>query len=450
MVPSSRASGPATGVRGSDDSRAPTTELRAQKRDAPRGDEREDALQDAVALGAQPDHRAVVFGRQAAKPPRVLVDVALRLPGHELVPARVGAGFDLADTHLGQRSLAYPAGMRTELLDPRTDARWEEFIGRAAGATMFHHPAWLALLAARYRYEFAASCVVDDGDRIVAGLPWARIESRLTGKRLVAVPFSDACPPLTDGASEEELARAVEEHRSETGLGLEVRWRMDALPGEAVKRYWRHTLPLEEDAAAVERRARSGIRRGAKKARKAGLTFEQRTDAGGLDAFYKLHLQTRKHQGVPTQAKRFIDGFGGLFEQGHGFVALVSDEGRPDRGGGLPQVARAPDLQVRRLRSLGALEAAQQPPLLRGDPVGLRGRLPGARLRPDGPRPRRPQRVQARLGHGRGARSTTPTPECPSLTPATRRVQRLLTPAIRHSPASVSRLIGVALYRHFG
>ena len=104
---------------------------------------------------------------------------------------------------------------------------------------------------------------------------------------------------------------------------------MDALAGETVKRYWRHTLPLEEDAAAVERRARSGIRRGAKKARKAGLTFERRTDAGALDAFYKLHLQTRKHQGVPTQAKRFIDGFGRLFEQGHGFVALVSDEGGP-------------------------------------------------------------------------------------------------------------------------
>ena len=339
--------------------------------------------------------------------------------------------------------------MRTELLDPRTDARWEEFIGRAAAATMFHHPAWLALLAARYRYEFAASCVVDDGDRIVAGLPWARIESRLTGKRLVAVPFSDACPPLTDGASEEELARAVEEHRSETGLGLEVRWRMDALPGEAVKRYWRHTLPLEEDAAAVERRARSGIRRGAKKARKAGLTFEQRTDAGGLDAFYKLHLQTRKHQGVPTQAKRFIDGFGGLFEQGHGFVALVSDEGRP--------VAAAVFLRWREhlIYKYGASDRSalsKRPNNLLFSEVIRWGCEAGCReldfgrtdLDHDGLR-------EFKLGWGtdEGPLHHTyagmPVPDAGDSA-----VQKLLTPAIRHSPASVSRLIGVALYRHFG
>ena len=119
--------------------------------------------------------------------------------------------------------------MRTELLDPRTDERWEEFVERAERATMFHHPAWLELLAARYRYDFAASCLVDDDGRVVAGLPWARIESRLTGRRLVALPFSDACPPLIEGASAEELARAIDEHRREAGLGLEVRWLLDSL-----------------------------------------------------------------------------------------------------------------------------------------------------------------------------------------------------------------------------
>ena len=130
-----------------------------------------------------------------------------------------------------------------------------------------------------YRYDFAAACVVDDGGRIVAGLPWGRIESRLTGRRLVALPFSDACEPLTDGASVEELARAIDEHRRATGLGLEVRWLMDSLSeGVAVHRYWRHTLPLESDADAVHKRARSGIRRGASKARREGLTFERRTD----------------------------------------------------------------------------------------------------------------------------------------------------------------------------
>ena len=339
--------------------------------------------------------------------------------------------------------------MRTDLLDPRTDARWEEFVGRAPGATMFHHPAWLGLLADRYRYEFAASCVIDDAGRVAAGLPWGRIESRLTGKRLVALPFSDACPPLFDGASEEELARAVEEHRNEAGLGLEVRWRMDALEGETVERYWRHTLPLEEDAAAVERRVRSGIRRGASKARKAGLTFERRTDAEALDAFYGLHLQTRKHQGVPTQSKRFIDGFGPLFDRGHGFVALVSDEGRP--------VAAAVFLRWREhlIYKYGASDRSalsKRPNNLLFSEVIRWGCEAGCRELDFG---------RTDLGH-EGLREfklgwgTDESPlhhtyagmAVPDAGEST--VQRLLVPAIRHSPPSVSRLIGVALYRHFG
>jgi CelD/BcsL family acetyltransferase involved in cellulose biosynthesis len=339
--------------------------------------------------------------------------------------------------------------MRTDLLDPRTDARWEDLVGRAAGATMFHHPAWLRLLAERYRYEFAASCVVDDAGRIVAGLPWARIQSRLTGKRLVAVPFSDACPPLVDGGSEEELARAVEEHRTEAGLGLEVRWGFDALDGETVQRYWRHTLALEDDAAAVERRARSGIRRGASKARKAGLTFERRTDQDGIDAFYGLHLQTRKHQGVPTQSKRFIDGFGPLFEQGHGFVALVRDEGRA--------VAAAVFLRWREhlIYKYGASDRsalAKRPNNLLFSEVIRWGCEAGCReldfgrtdLDHEGLR-------EFKVGWGteeqplRHTYAGMPVPDAGESS-----IQRLLVPAIRHSPVSVSRLIGVALYRHFG
>ena len=41
----------------------------------------------------------------------------------------------------------------------------------------------------------SALCVIEDGEA-VAGLPLARVESRLTGRRLVALPFSDVCPPV--------------------------------------------------------------------------------------------------------------------------------------------------------------------------------------------------------------------------------------------------------------
>jgi len=337
--------------------------------------------------------------------------------------------------------------MRTELLDPRTDDRWHDFVGRAGQATLFHHPAWLGLLADRYRYEFAASCVVDDGGRVVAGLPWARIESRLTGRRLVALPFSDACQPLTDGASEEELASAVEEHRRETELGLEVRWQMEAL-GPSVQQYWRHTLALEPDADAVAKRAKSSIRRGVSKARKEGLEFERRTDAAALDAFYKLHLHTRKHLGAPTQPKRFIDGLAALFERGHGFVALVSDAGDP--------IAAAVFLQLRGnlIYKYGASDRsalARRPNNLLFAEV-IRWACEAGLTELDFGRTDLDQEGLKQFKRGWGADELPlhhtyagmAAPSADSSGPL-----RLVAPVIRHSPPTVGRLFG-ALYRHFG
>ena len=341
--------------------------------------------------------------------------------------------------------------MRTELLDPRTDDRWEEFVGRASGATMFHHPAWLGLLATSYRYDFAASCLVDDAGRVVAGLPWARVESRLTGRRLVALPFSDACPPLTDGAPEDELAHAVDEHRRATGLGLEVRWRMDGL-GKTVHSYWRHTLQLEPDADAVARRASSGIRRGVAKARREGLVFERRTDAAALDAFYELHLQTRRHQGVPTQPKRFIDG---LRRAVRARARLRRARERRRHARSRPRVF----LQLRGhlIYKYGASDRsalARRPNNLlfaEVDPLGVRERAAASST------------SAAPTSSTRGSRSSSAAWGAEELAAAPHlrrdggaraaggsRVQQLLVPVIRHSPAGRRPTDRATLYRHFG
>ncbi len=74
----------------------------------------------------------------------------------------------------------------------------------------------------------------------------------------------------------------------------------------------------------VERNfAKSQVRRGIAKAKREGLTAERRTDVEALELFYALHVRTRSRQGVPTQPKRFIRRFAGLFEEDLGFVQLV-------------------------------------------------------------------------------------------------------------------------------
>lgn len=221
--------------------------------------------------------------------------------------------------------------MRTALLDPLADPRWARLVAEAPQASPFHHPSWLGLLRRHYRYPVAAACVLD-GQRAVAGLPLALVASRLTGRRLVAVPFSDACPPLRlDDAAPEamrSLAGAIERERRARGVRLEVRARF-AEAGEPVDRFLEHVVDLRDGLAEVERRYAPQVRRNIRKAGRAGVTFERRTDLPALDLFYGLHLRTRRRLGVPTQPKRFIRGLAGLFARGLGFVALARHEGRP-------------------------------------------------------------------------------------------------------------------------
>jgi CelD/BcsL family acetyltransferase involved in cellulose biosynthesis len=219
--------------------------------------------------------------------------------------------------------------LRCEVVDPVADRRWLELARRSPGAGPFHHPLWLELLRDQYRYPVAAVCIAEaDGD-LVAGLPLARIHSRLTGTRLVALPFSDVCPPAVAEAAPENsvalLTRAIDAYRRRAGLDLEVRANVPGPPSAFREPpFLHHTLALDPEVATVEARfSKSQIRRGIKKARREGIEIAFASDRAALDDFFRLHVRTRRHQGVPTQPKRFIRRFERLFDHGLGWVALA-------------------------------------------------------------------------------------------------------------------------------
>lgn len=238
---------------------------------------------------------------------------------------------------------------RWSLIDPIADARWHELVGsgHASAATPlgepaprfaagpFHHPAWLGLLARSYGYPIRACCLLDGAGAIVAGLPLALVGGTLRRPRLAALPFSDHCKPLVAGEDPALTARllaALDELRCELGVELELRAPLEPTTGaQAVDSYWLHEIALEPDVDAVIGRFRrkSQILRGARRAEREGLTVERRTDAAALADFYRLHVGTRRRQGVPTQPRSFILRFADLFDQGLGFVLVVRDGEQP-------------------------------------------------------------------------------------------------------------------------
>lgn len=221
--------------------------------------------------------------------------------------------------------------MHTVVVDPRTDPRWRRLVESAPEATIFHHPAWADLLVRAYRYPVAAVVALDGGEP-AAGLPIAAIASRLTGRRLVALPFSDACPPLTaTGATADAidaLAQPLVRERDRRRATLEVRGAMPSI-GTPVERFVTHELDLAGGRAAVEQRYRSRVRRHVRTARRSGVSTVRRTDAEALRAFYGLHLRTRRRLGVPTQPWSYVRRLERLFDARLGHIRLALIDGRP-------------------------------------------------------------------------------------------------------------------------
>lgn len=340
------------------------------------------------------------------------------------------------------------------IIDPLTDPRWEQLRKRADGGTVFHHPAWLGLLQAQYGYKITAWCLEGEGARLAGGLPVALVRSRLTGTRLVALPFSDATPPLTDragGAAVAGFGAAVARTRAECKLDLEVHGEVDGAAGaHVVDAYVQHRLALERDVEAVRARfSKSQVKRGIAKARREGVVIDRGVDADALRRFYRLHQRTRRHQGVPTQPKRFILGFVELFRAGLGFVLIARHDGCDIAaavflvaGGTLTYKYGASDRRHLGLRpnNLLFMEAIEW------------GCANGVRVLDFGRTDLENEGLRA-FKRAWGAeeaplRHTYFAERPPAKVPG--RAQRALGPLIRRAPAPFGRLVGEALYRHVG
>lgn len=219
-----------------------------------------------------------------------------------------------------------PVGEAGRLLELRQDdPAWLDLVGAAPGATVFHLPAWTRVVTDTYGYRAAALAVQDDGGRLGAGVPVVQAH-RLGGRALVSLPFTDHCPPLArDEASLARLAADLASWSSREGVSVKVCGAVPSVAG------WRettvgveHVVDLEQGAEALRKHFNETHRRRLRQAERSGLRARVGSTADDVDAFYRLHVQTRRRQGVPVQPRRF---FGAVWQHliaaGHGVVVLV-------------------------------------------------------------------------------------------------------------------------------
>ena len=221
--------------------------------------------------------------------------------------------------------------METQILNPLEDDRWEGLISAHPSASFFHGTAWARVLHQTYGHRpmylrFAR------GQETVALLPMMEVHSALTGRRGVCLPFTDVCGPLVfDEAAAGGLMPAL------CSLARERKWRHfevrapGATPAEAepATTFYGHWLDLREGAARLFAGFSDTTQRAIRKAERNELRAEVAHHAGAMDAFYQLHVRTRRHHGLPPQPISFFRNiWQEVIQPGFGFIALVAHRAR--------------------------------------------------------------------------------------------------------------------------
>ena len=216
------------------------------------------------------------------------------------------------------------------LLDP-SDVRWWAFVESNPQANAFHHPAWINLLAECYGYRPLVLTVCDATGSIGAGLPIMEINSSLTGRRWVSLPFTDHCAPLyRDCESLDQLIRELVRLYQDGGAPrIEVRWDLVHPAIQTHSPYVLHTLRLDADAARVADHFDRTHRQNIRAAEKSQIYVQWGKQLKDLRAYFNLQLETRHRQGIPSQPWRYFKALASvLFEEGLGSVLLAYKDGQ--------------------------------------------------------------------------------------------------------------------------
>jgi len=193
-------------------------------------------------------------------------------------------------------------------IDPLLDsAGWDAELAACPDTSFFHGAAWARVLHGAYGFRPAYFTARLAG-RLRSVLPLMEVDSWLTGRRGVALPFTDECAPVgVQSDSFPGLYQAALAHAERRGWRyLEFRGGRP-LFGEAPpsSSYFGHRLDLQGGEAALLARCESSVRRAIRKAGQAGLTIEFSRELESVRDFHRLLRRTRKRHGVPPQPFSF-------------------------------------------------------------------------------------------------------------------------------------------------
>jgi CelD/BcsL family acetyltransferase involved in cellulose biosynthesis len=197
-------------------------------------------------------------------------------------------------------------------INPLNDRRWDLFLERHDRASLFHSTRWLEALHQTYQFEPIALTTAPPDKDLEDAIVFCRVESFLTGRRLVSIPFSDHCDPLlSKGGSFENFIRAIEAdiHRNKLKYA-EIRptyaLQSAAMQPASLMRCW-HRLDLTPSLDTIFRSChKDSVQRKIRRAEREGLRYEEGQSPELFEAFWRLYVLTRRRHQVPPQPRKWF------------------------------------------------------------------------------------------------------------------------------------------------
>jgi folate-dependent phosphoribosylglycinamide formyltransferase PurN len=203
------------------------------------------------------------------------------------------------------------ASQSVRAIDPLQDPRWMAFTREHPRASVFHTAAWLRALQRTYGYEPVVYTTSPPSSDLRNGVVFCRVRSWVTGRRLVSLPFSDHCEPLTESAEDLEsiLSHLRMEDRSGHCKYVELRPltddrrdRFEQQGFQASGQYYAHAIDLRpEEDQLLHRFHRTSIQQPIQRAVRDGMAYQSGRSEALLAQFYPLVVQTRRRHRVPPQ-----------------------------------------------------------------------------------------------------------------------------------------------------
>ena len=218
------------------------------------------------------------------------------------------------------------------MADPFAREDWDAMVAAHPQGTIFHGGGWARVLRDTYGHRpfyFARF----EGKGLAGLLPVMEVSSWLTGRRGVALPFTDFCPALAsagcDGA--ELYQKAMECGRQRQWKRLECRGFDRAWDGARPSlSFYGHNIDLGVGERKLFEGMEGAMRRGVRKGERMGVRIDFDAGLESMRTFFKLHCGTRRRHGLPPQPWRFFLNIQRhLLGLGKGFIAIARLEGRP-------------------------------------------------------------------------------------------------------------------------